>query len=288
MANKKTFGEIVTCNDNMIKLLQQVEKILDSNINVVISGENGTGKTILAKTIHEHSNLKDYPLIKISGSQPVETSLNLPLKGTLFLYELGEISLDFQAVILMAIQDKKDVRVIATTTQDIASLVKENKLREDLYFRINEIAFKIPPLKERKEDIPFLINHYIAEFNKEFNKKIDGISQVALDYLLNYEWPGNIRELKNLMRTGVAISDKKQLWLEDIPLKISISGNNVLKHDSTVSVFSLKSAEKEHILRILHMCRWNKSKSAKLLEISRPRLDRKIQEFNLSKPAKKK
>jgi len=318
-------NDIITSNDKVKRIIEQAKKVATSDINILITGENGVGKNVFANAIHNYSKRKDGPLISINCAAIPDNMLELELfgcdkgdgkqryigkfeqafKGTLVLDEIGEMPLVSQGKIVKVIEEKRmqriggneminiDVRIIATTSKDILKLVNDGKIREDFYFRLNEISFMVPPLRDRKEDIPLLINHFIKEFNQEFNKKVESISHVALTYLLNYEWPGNIRELRNLIRTAMALSEKNQLWLEDIPLKISISGHKSVetednKDSKQLSVYSLKHAEKEHILKILNMNKWNKSKSAKLLGISRPRLDRKMQEFGLKKPKKEK
>ncbi|MBU0650899.1 sigma 54-interacting transcriptional regulator, partial [bacterium] len=207
----------------------------------------------------------------------------------------GSLPLKLQGKLLRTLQEKEierlggnklisvDVRIIAASNCDLRKEIEKGNFRQDLFYRLNVVPIHIPPLRERKEDIVLLIDHCINKFNREFGKDIEGMSKVGLSYLLNYDWPGNIRELENIIKAAVALSEKPLIWLEDIPFKISLTGKTAIENTIKAD-YSLNQAEKEHILRVLNMCRWNKSKTAKLLKISRPRLDRKIEEYKLKKP----
>ena len=153
----------------------------------------------------------------------------------------------------------------------------------DLYYRIREILLHIPPLRARGEDIALLANNFLSSFSKDFGKKIKGISNVAMNYLVKHEWPGNIRELRNIIRTAVALNDKDMIWLEDIPIRTEFSTgpDDEAKATSNFESLSLMEIEKIHIDRVLKFCGWNKSKAASILKISRPRLHRKIKEYSL-------
>jgi transcriptional regulator with PAS, ATPase and Fis domain len=317
------FDQIITNNNKFLAVIGVAKKIAPSDITVLITGENGTGKNLLATAIHNNSSRKNGPFVSLNCSAIPNSlleseffghekgaftgayathkgKLEMAHKGTLFLDEIGNMHLETQAKILQALETKQfsrvggqetlnvDVRILTATNQDLTSKVKNNQFRMDLYYRIREISLHIPPLRERKEDIPLLIDTFLNHFNKDFGKKITTISKTALNFLVNHEWKGNIRELRNVIRTSVALCEKNILWIEDIPIKMEFGNDPLSAGSNTPESFSMKDMEKSHILRTLQHCRWNKSKTAQLLEISRPRLDRKIQEFNLKKPDKAK
>ncbi|MBN2144979.1 MAG: sigma-54-dependent Fis family transcriptional regulator [Candidatus Aureabacteria bacterium] len=317
------FSQILTANEKFLSVIKVAKKISTSDISVLITGENGTGKNLLAMAIHDNSTRKSGPFVSVNCSAIPESLLESELfghdkgaftgayakrkgkfelahKGTLFLDEIGDMNLSAQAKILQAIETKQfirvggeevvnvDVRVVSATNQNLIEKVETNSFRMDLYYRIREITMEIPPLRERKEDIPILLESFIKQFSTDFGKKIKGISNVALNFLVNHDWKGNVRELRNVVRTAVALCEKDMIWLEDIPLRLEL-GNEKSSTEKilTMESFSLNDMEKTHILRTLQHCRWNKSKAARLLQISRPRLNRKILEYDLKKPDKK-
>jgi two-component system, NtrC family, response regulator AtoC len=317
------FNHILTANEKLLSVIKVAKKIAGSDISVLITGENGTGKNLLSMAIHDNSPRKNGPFVAVNCSAIPESLLESELfghdkgaftgayakrkgkfelahKGTLFLDEIGDMNLSAQAKILQAIEARQfirvggeevvnvDVRVISATNQNLIEKVEKNEFRMDLYYRIREITLEIPPLRERREDIPLLIDNFIKQFSKDFGKKIKGMSNVALNFLVNHDWKGNIRELRNVVRTAVALSEKDMIWLEDIPLRLELGNDkNTPEQILSIESFSLTEMEKSHIIKTLQHCRWNKSKASKLLQISRPRLNRKILEYDLKKPDKK-
>ncbi len=316
------FDQILTKNEKLLAVIGVAKKIAPSDIAILITGENGTGKNLLASTIHHNSARKNASFVSLNCSAIPDSLLESELfghekgpsnctkhkgkfemahGGTLFLDEIGDMHLEAQEKILKVLETKQfmrvgghevltmDVRMITATNQNLISKAEDHQFRMDLYYRIHEMSLQMPPLRERREDIPLLIDEFIKCFSKDFGKKIHGISNAALNFLMNYEWKGNVRELRNVIRTAVALCEKDTLWIEDIPIKMDFGHKTASTgHLITSESFSLKNSEKSHILRTLQHCRWKKSKTADLLEISRPRLDRKIQEFNLKKPDKTK
>jgi transcriptional regulator with PAS, ATPase and Fis domain len=306
---KIIFDDFITSSGEMKNKIEQMKKVAVSDITVLLLGEPGTGKNILAHAMHNYSKRKDSVFVSLNcktmDDEELEEALfgekgklQLAAEGTLFIDEIGAMSNKIQKKLLGVIEAKEamakgetpdldvNARIIVSSSDELKDLLKENKLEQSLFFRLNEVSFKITPLKERKDDINLLIRYFLDEFNIEFNKQVSKLSNIAMSYLLNYDWPGNVRELRSMLRTAVAFSDKSTLWFEDIPFKITITNENLFDIHSA-RTFTLKQAEKDHVFKVLNMCKWNKSKTAKLLNISRPRLDRKIYEYRLKKPIKR-
>lgn len=287
----------------------------NDRLTVLITGESGTGKEVLARYVHYHSPRSQNPLITVNcGAIPkdlVESELfgyekgaftgalqsgkpgrfELADQGTLLLDEIGDLQIDSQVKILRFLQEKEvqrvgstrtrrlDVRVITATNQDLENLVRLGRFREDLYYRLNVIRIHLPPLREHKEDILPLVLHYIDIFNKEFGKKVTDLSQAARKGLLNYSWPGNIRELRNVMERGIHLCNSDVLEEEHI----LVDNLGVFPHPTGVSYpekkISLDEMEHEYVRSVLESCGGNKSKAAQILDISRARL-RRILEGN--------
>lgn len=314
------FEDIVTCSEEMLKVLSTAKKASQSEVTVLITGESVTGKELIARAIHNNSYRKDGPFIVVNCAGIPDTLLESELfghekgaftdaistkkgkfeladGGTLFLDEIGDLSPAAQAKVLRAVEEKRfervggeepitvNCRIIAATNKDLHSEVKAGRFREDLYFRLNEVHLSLPALCERKGDIPLLMEHFIREFNQEFNKNIKGASKVTLAYLMRHNWPGNVRELKSLIRSSMALVGRDVIWLEDLPFKVELV--NEVDLSSQDKDLSLTSVEKAHILKVLNYTKWNKSKAASLLKVSRPTLDKKIREYNLGRKSGK-
>jgi two-component system, NtrC family, response regulator PilR len=255
------FGGILGGNPEMQKIYSMIERIAPTNSTVLVEGESGTGKELVARAIHSHSLRKDRPFVSVNSGGIPETLLESELfgyakgaftgalqtkkglfdvasGGTLFLDEIGEMSPLMQVKLLRAIQEKKirpvgetaehdiDVRLIAATNRELLALVKQNGFREDLYYRINVINIKIPPLRERKEDIPALVCHFVDKAAKAADKPVPNISPKTMEILENYNWPGNIRELQNVIERAIAISAGaliEPIHISDIVLEFSNS-----------------------------------------------------------------
>ncbi len=316
---KVSFYDIVTCSVEMLNLISIVKRVSKSDATILLLGESGTGKQLIARAIHKESARRDKPFIEINCASMQDTLLESELfghekgaytdavsmkkgkfelvdGGTLFLDEIGDLSPMAQAKTLKAVEEKKfervggeesisvDFRVIAATNRDLARDVEDDKFRNDLYYRLNEICLNIPPLRERKEDIPLLADHFIEEFNRQFERNIKGLSNIALTYLMKHDWPGNVRELRSLIKSSVLLARQETIWLEDMSVKIELNNREILQHSE--EHFSLKSAEKQHVLKVLNYTRWNKNEAVRLLKISRPTLDKKIKEYNLKAETK--
>lgn len=310
-------GKMIVQSSKMQELLKTVDKIAASNASVLIEGESGTGKELIAQRIHELSARKQYPFIAVHCAALTETLLSSELfghekgaftgaierkkgrferahLGSLFLDEIGEITKDTQVKLLRVLQEgefervggtktiKVDVRLIAATNKTLLSEVQAQKFREDLYYRINVIYLKVPPLRERKEDIPPLVDAFIRHYATANIKKINGIEKEALDTLVRYDWPGNIRELKNIVERMIVLSSGKTLPLDLVPEDIR-HGTSVRAISITQNgVTKIVDAEKELIRSALLETKGNKSLAAEKLGISRRTLYRKLEEYQLS------
>lgn len=310
-------GDMVVQSKKMKDILKTVDQIAQSNAAVLIEGESGTGKELIAHRIHDLSPRKTGPFVAVHCAALTETLLSSELfghekgaftgaterktgrferanKGTLFLDEIGEISPDMQVKLLRVLQEsefervggtktiKVDVRIVCATNKNLLEEVKAGRFREDLYYRINVIYLKLPPLRERKDDIPQLAESFIKSFAETNGKKITGIDAAALDALKQYDWPGNIRELKNIIERMIVLSQSDKLTLEQVPDDIR-SGQTFSKPGETARVFSsnLSDVEKAAIQQALVDVKGNKSLAAKKLGISRRTLYRKIDEYKL-------
>ncbi|MGC8871851.1 MAG: sigma-54-dependent transcriptional regulator [Caldimicrobium sp.] len=299
----------------MQEILRLLERIIPTKSTVLILGESGTGKGVLAEFIHYNSPRKDKPFISINCSAIPETLLESELfgykkgaftgavsdkkglielanEGTLFLDEIGDMPLNLQAKILKflefgefiplgdTVKKQVDVRVIAATNKDLEALIKEGKFREDLYYRLNVIEIKIPPLRERKEDIPALTYFFIDKLSKEHGKKIKGITSEALTCLMQYNWPGNVRELKNVIERAIILATEEYITLNELPERIK--GEKNLSQSSKPLKEALEEFEKNIILKTLKQCAYNKEKAAQLLGIDLATLYRKLKKYQLT------
>src|SRR5574344_596055 len=308
------FGRMIGKSAAMQKVQELVKKAAGSKANILITGESGVGKELVADAIHNLSPRKDNSFIKVHCAALSETLLESELfghekgaftgadklkkgrfelahGGTIFLDEIGEINQNVQIKILRVLQEHKfervggeetievDVRVIAATNKNLEEEVKKGNFREDLYYRLNVIHIEVPPLRERKEDIPLLIASFLDEFNKENNKKIAGLDNRAKSAMYKYDWPGNIRELRNCMESAVVLCSSNEITLNDLPPNISQSSAG-----ETVSIpvgITLDEAEKAIVQQNLAANRNNKSKTADILGIGRKTLQRKLVDWGL-------
>jgi transcriptional regulator with PAS, ATPase and Fis domain len=282
----------------------------------LIQGESGTGKELIAHLIHDWSSRKDKPFVALHCAALTETLLASELfghergsftgaterkigrferahSGSLFLDEVGEISKEMQVKLLRVLQEgelervggtktiKVDVRLVTATNKILFDEVKKGNFREDLYYRLNVILIETPPLRERTEDIPLLVDHFIKEFARANDKKVLGIDKDALEALKKYSWPGNIRELKNIIERMVVLTPHETLGLADVPQDIA-SKTQPAETSTLESANTFKEAEKELIIKKLTRLNGNKSKAAKELGISRRTLYRKLSEYNIT------
>jgi len=316
------FGNIIGNSNLMKEIFKVVKQIADSKSTALIMGESGTGKELISRAIHYNSNRKNYPFVTINCAAIPETLIESELfghekgaftnaiekklgrfevahQGTLFLDEIGELSLATQAKILRFLEEKEfnrvggsktikvDVRLITATNKDLNQLIKKGSFREDLYYRINVVPIVIPPLRDRKEDIPLLINHFINKFNVENNKNVKGFNKEALELMMQYEWPGNVRELENLVERVIALTSSEYIPLSELPLSFkNIPKINGLKEsvlDGKVSFIQAEEEfEREVILDALKRTNNIQSHAAEILGISRRILKYKMDKLGIS------
>ncbi|AYE36609.1 transcriptional regulator [Borrelia turcica IST7] len=299
----------------MQKTLELVKKIAKSKASVLITGESGVGKEVIADAIFDLSNRNDKPFIKVNCAALSESILESELfghekgaftgaisqkkgrfeladKGTIFLDEIVEVSPEVQVKLLRVLQNKTfervggestmqvDIRLLTATNKNIEEEIKKGRFREDLFYRLNIININIPPLRERKDDIQNLTNILIKSVASENNREEKSLSNDALKALYAYDWPGNIRELKNVLESALILSKGKQIVKDDLPPKIKNNTNQIVKITLPIGI-SLKEAEREIIKQTLLYSKHNKSKCAEILKIGRKTLHNKITEYDI-------
>ncbi len=305
------FDEIIGKSDAMQEVFGLISRVAPTDSTVLITGESGTGKELIARAIHGNSNRCYMPFIAVScGALPdslLESELfgyekgaftgaehtkrgrfEMAHKGTLFLDEIGDISLKTQVDLLRVLQQRVlqrlggeevvevDVRILAATNRDLKRAIREDRFREDLYYRLNVIAIQVPPLRERKEDIPLLADAFIGKYCLEMNKEKTRIGDPALKLLMDYDWPGNVRELENIIERALVIGQSDEISPDDLPFSRKELGPEAFPK-------SLKMMEKIHIQRILDATGWNISQAARQLGIDRQTLYNKIEKYEIQR-----
>jgi len=324
LLNQCLFYNCITANAEVQALLHKADRVKNNPVTILITGESGTGKEVLARYIHFTSNRRDEKFVSVNCAALSESLLLSELfghekgaftgaintkpgkfeianKGTLFLDEIGDMSLDIQAKLLRVIEENSfervggtkrinvDVRLIAATNKAIEKNIKEGKFREDLYYRINVVHFHLPALRQRKDDIPLLIAHFIEKYNHKYTKKVVKFDEDATKALMVYDWPGNVRELENVINNAVLLSERSIIGVAGLKRNIfSGAPENHLVVDIT-KVQSLKDVienivntyEKQIIQQVLRQYEYNKSKTARALSITRKTLAQKIEKYHL-------
>lgn len=313
LKKQQSFDSMVGKSNELNKVYNLISKVAPSKTTVLITGESGVGKEVAARTIHDLSQRKDKAFVAVNCSAFPESLIESELfghekgaftgadniqkgkfelahGGTLFLDEIGEINLSTQVKLLRVIQERKierigsentidiDVRIIAATNRNLEEEVKNGKFRQDLYYRLNVVRIEIPPLRNRKEDIPLLLHSFLKEFNIENEKNIKGFNSKAIAALMKYSWPGNIRELKNCVESTVVLCSGEEIKLDDLPQNIKENTD-----ENSISIplgMPMSEVEKIVIQANLSANNGNKSKTADILGIGRKTLHRKLEEFD--------
>jgi len=310
------FGEIIGTSARMQEIYRVIDAVSQNKSNVLISGENGTGKELVARTIHNKGPLAVRPFLAINCGALSETLLESQLfghrkgsftgaiedhegvfqaaaGGTLFLDEIAEIPLPLQVKFLRAIQEKEvtplgstrpvhvDVRIIAATNRDLDDTVRDGTFRTDLYYRLNVVPIHLPSLRERREDIPLLVERFIQDFSRVYGVEPKRVTDEARQKIIAYAWPGNIRELQNAIERAFALSSEPEITVQNLPPAVLRQGTSDPMLEALSEPVPLDELERRNILAALHRSGGNKNEAARLLRIDRQRLYRKIEKYGL-------
>ena len=324
LEQSRGLDRIISQNKKMFEIFEIIRKVATTATNILITGESGTGKELVARSIHQQGSRRNAPFVAVNcaaiPSELMESEMFGHEKGaftgahtrtigkfehanagTLFLDEISALRPDLQAKLLRVLQEKEierigsnrpikiDIRVIAATNTHLEDAVVQGTFRQDLYFRLNVVPLTIPPLRDRKEDIPLLATHFLNKFNLAFNKKVPGFTQKALDALVKYHWPGNIRELENLVERIIVLSGKEDLVdLKEIPLDILMTPEQDIPEGYSLNEGLLKiraAFERRIIHNVMEAAGWNQTEAARILKINRNTLLQKAKQLGI--PLKK-
>jgi len=305
-----THPDLIGQSSSMQKIFEAIETVAPTDATVLINGESGTGKELVARAIHSNSPRRFHPMVTIHCGALTETLLESELfghekgaftgaqyrkkgkfeiaeGGTVFLDEIGDISLKTQTDLLRVLQEREIVRVggnqtikvdfrcVAATNKDLEKLIDEGHFRPDLFYRLNVFRIELPPIRDRKDDIPLLVNHFVAKFSQQMNKRINRVAPPAMYLLQQYPWPGNVRELENAVERAMVVATEPELREQDFILK----PRNGDKPEGK----TLEDMEKVHILRVLEECGGNQTRAAEVLDIDRVTLHNKLKKYGWSK-----
>lgn len=319
-------GELIGQSEAMKEVFDKIEKVGTTDVTVLIQGESGSGKELVAREIHRRSKRRNESLIIMNCAAVPETLIESELfghekgaftgaaerrsgkfelanKGTIFLDEIGDMSISTQSKLLRVLQEQQferlggietltvDVRIISATHRDLEEEIEENRFREDLYYRIKVVSIKLPPLRHRKEDIPLLANRFLHHFSEKHQKQIISVTPEAMKCLVSYDWPGNVRQLKNAIESAVVLSDHEILAITDLPDEIIHPGNSSLPLKNIDYNLSFRDAkkmlienfERDFIQKKLEECNGNISRAAEALDMHRQNLQQKIRELRITK-----
>src|SRR3954463_6928215 len=319
LKQRYNFSNIVGKSEKMLKVFDLVAQVAPSRSTILIQGDSGTGKELIAKAVHSNSPRKDRPFVPVNtGSMPgdlLESTLfghvkgaftsaiaskkglfEVADRGTIFLDEIGSMGLDTQAKILRVLQDRKfmhlggvqeiqvDVRIIAATNVDLRQHVREGKFREDLFYRLNVISIDLPPLRQRKEDIPLLAEFFLRRYSDENQRSMRRLTAETLRQLLNYSWPGNVRELENVIERAVVLSSGPEIGPELLPDQLTGRGTSIplLENRGDASLFDVMEECERHIINdMLEKCAWNQTEAADRFHIPLSTLNQKIKRLSI-------
>jgi two-component system response regulator AtoC len=318
LARRHDFDEIVGKHPAMQKLYQSIAQVARTSSTVLITGESGTGKELIARAIHHQGPRKDKPFVAVNPAAISEALIESELfghekgaftgayqrklgkfelaqGGTLFLDEIGTIKADVQAKLLRVLQEREiervggtrtiriDVRIMAATNTDLRQAVKNQTFREDLFYRLNVMPIWVPPLRERRDDVPLLVDHFIRRYAHEFGKHVESVTPEALSVLREYWWPGNVRELQNIIERLVVLVENRSIAVNDLPLDLLLPDYRAKAQES--EALPLKKASDEFqrqiVLRVLERVHWNQSEAARVLGIHRNSLKMMLSRWRL-------
>jgi two-component system response regulator AtoC len=306
----------------MARIYQLVTQIATTPATVLITGESGTGKELVARAIHRRSDRGGQPFVAINVAAIPDTLVESELfghekgaftgaharklgkfelahGGTVFLDEIGCLRLDLQAKLLRALQEREiervgglrpvpvDVRILSATNVNLKAAVKSRAFREDLYYRLNVVPVHVPPLRERREDIPFLVEHFVGKIAREYRREMRGVSAGALEVLTRYDWPGNVRELENVIHRAVVLARGAVIQLQDVPLDVALpeTGSRLAEDTGLPLREACEQFERQYILRVLEGVQWNVSRAARLLGVHRNTVLAKLSGWGIQRPA---
>jgi DNA-binding NtrC family response regulator len=319
LKQRYNFENIVGKSEPMLKIFDLVAQVANSRSTVLLQGESGTGKEIIAKALHLNSPRHDRPFVPVNtGSMPtdlLESTLfghvkgaftsaiaskkglfEIADRGTLFLDEIATMSLETQAKILRVLQDRRfmhlggvqeiqvDVRIIAATNIDLRQLVREGRFREDLFYRLNVITIELPPLRQRREDIPLLVQFFLKKYAEENDRPVRRITPEALRPLMSYSWAGNVRELENVIERAVVLSSGTDITIDLLPDNLLGRGSSLTLHDppTDASLFEIvEDVERRIISDMLEKCNWNQTEAAERFKVPLSTLNQKIRRLNI-------
>jgi len=316
------FGGMVGRHPEMVRIYQVVTRLAATPSTALITGESGTGKELVARAIHQLSERKGQPFVALNVAALPETLIEAELfghekgaftgaharrlgkfelahGGTVFLDEIGCLRLDLQAKLLRALQEREierlggtrpvpiDVRILAATNVNLRAAVKGRAFREDLYYRLNVVPIHVPPLRERREDIPLLVTHFIRKIARECRRDIRGVSAGALEVLTRYDWPGNVRELENVVHRAVVLARGAVIQLQDVPLDVALpeTGARLAEDTGLPLREACEQFERQYVLRVLEGVQWNVSRAARLLGVHRNTVLAKLSGWGIQRPA---
>jgi two-component system response regulator AtoC len=317
----RTFHGMVGRHPEMARIYQLITQIAETPTTVLITGESGTGKELVARAIHQRSARAAQPFVAVNvAALPdalVESELfghekgaftgaharklgkfELAHGGTIFLDEIGCLRLDLQTKLLRALQEREierlgglrpvpiDVRVVAATNVNLRQAVRNHAFREDLYYRLNVVPIHVPPLRERRQDIPFLVEHFVRKIARECRREVDGVSAGALEVLTRYDWPGNVRELENVIHRAVVLAGGPVVMLRDVPLDVAMpeTGSRLTEDSGLPLREACDQFERQYVLRVLERVQWNVSRAARLLGVHRNTVLTKLSVWGIQRP----
>jgi DNA-binding NtrC family response regulator len=321
LATADGFEGLVGRHPEMVRIYQLITQIASTPTTVLITGESGTGKELVARAVHQSSQRSGQPFVAINVAAIPEALIESELfghekgaftgaigrrlgkfelahGGTVFLDEIGSLRLDLQAKLLRVLQEREiervggqrtvpvDVRVLAATNVNLRAAVRERAFREDLYYRLHVVPIHVPPLRERRDDIPRLVEHFVRKAARECNRDVRSVSAGALEVLSRYDWPGNVRELENVIHRAVVLASGPMLHLPDVPLDVAMPemGARLTEDDGVPLREACDRFERQYVLRVLERVQWNVSRAARLLGVHRNTVLAKLSAWNVQRP----